>query len=193
LSKASEAVALAAFLGTLQASYTDFHYLRPEWRRSTEEEALIGVSLNGLADIDISAEFLRALAATVNDVNRRTAAALGINPAARTTVVKPEGTNSLYLGCSPGIHSGGAYGTHYWRRMTLGKSEPITAVLQEAFRHAPWEAVEQNGYGGQEDKVFLNVPVIAHASKPETAVQFLERVSTVYENWIKPEAQTVIL
>lgn len=186
LSKASEAVALAAFLGTLQASYTDFHYLRPEWRRSTEEEALIGVSLNGLADIDISAEFLRALAATVNDVNRRTAAALGINPAARTTVVKPEGTNSLYLGCSPGIHSGGAYGTHYWRRMTLGKSEPITAVLQEAFRHAPWEAVEQNGYGGQEDKVFLKVPVIAHASKPETAVQFLERVSTVYENWIKP-------
>lgn len=183
---ADHAVALAAFLGTLQASYTDFHYLRPEWKRVTEEEALIGVSLNGLADIDVNAEELRALANTVNEVNRRTAAALGINPAARTTCVKPEGTNSLYLGCSPGIHSGGAYGTHYWRRMTLGKSEPITAVLQEAFRYAPWEAVEQNGYGGQEDKVFLKVPVIAHASKSETAVEFLERVSTVYENWIKP-------
>lgn len=184
--KADHAVALAAFLGTLQASYTDFHYLRPEWKRVTEEEALIGVSLNGLADIDVTPEELRALAATVNEVNRKTAAALGINPAARTTVVKPEGTNSLYLGCSPGIHSGGAYGTSYWRRMTLGKSEPITAVLQEAFRHAPWDAVEQNAYGGQEDKVFLKVPVIAHASKPETAVEFLERVSTVYENWIKP-------
>lgn len=184
--KADYAVALAAFLGTLQASYTNFHYLRPEWKRITEEEALIGVSLNGLADIDVTPEELDALADVVNEVNRKTAAALGINPAARTTVVKPEGTNSLYLGCSPGIHSGGAYGTHYWRRMTFNKSEPITAVLQEAFRHAPWEAMEQNQYGGQEDKIFLKVPVIAHASKPEAAVEFLERVSTVYENWIKP-------
>lgn len=182
------AVALAAFLGTLQASYTDFHYLRPEWKRITEEEALIGVSLNGLADVDVAPDELRALAAVVKEINRRTAAALGINPAARTTCVKPEGTNSLYLGCSPGIHSGGAYGTHYWRRMTFGKSEPITTVLQEAFRHAPWEAVEQNRYGGQEDKVFLKVPVIAHAHRQthEGAVEFLERVSTVYENWIRP-------
>lgn len=190
LNAAEHSVALTAFLGTLQASYTDFHYLRPEWKRVTEEEALIGASLNGLADIDVMPEELDALADVVNEVNCKTAAALGINPAARTTVVKPEGTNSLYLGCSPGIHSGGAYGTHYWRRMTLGKSEPITAVLQEAFRHAPWEALEQNQYGGQEDKLFLKVPVIAHASKPETAVQFLERVSTVYEHWIKPGSWT---
>lgn len=179
----------AAALGTLQASYTDFTYLRPEWRRVTEQESLIGVSLNGLADCDVTPHQLRTLAQAAVDANRRVSKLLGINPAARVTTVKPEGTNSLYLGCSPGIHSGGAYGTHYWRRMTFGKSESITAVLRDAFKHAPWEAIEQNMYGGQEDKVFLKVPVIAPAGKKETALEFLERVKVVQQNWVKPGSE----
>ena len=93
-------VRAAAFIGTLQASYTDFHYLRPVWQRTTERDALIGVSMTGIASGAVLDLDMKAAAKVVKEENIRVSALLGINAAARTTCVKPAGTTSLTLGTS---------------------------------------------------------------------------------------------
>jgi ribonucleoside-diphosphate reductase alpha chain len=118
-----ERVRCASFIGTLQASYTDFHYLRDVWKKNTEKEALIGVSMTGIAtgkvlDLDMS-----AAAKTVKQENARVAKLIGVNPAARTTCVKPAGTTSLTLGTSSGIHAW--HNDYYIRRLRVGKNEAI--------------------------------------------------------------------
>ena len=95
----------AAFIGTLQAGYTDFHYLRDVWKENTEKEYLIGVSMNGIASGVVLELDQKEAAEIVKKENERVAALIGISPAARCTTVKPEGTSSLVLGCSPGIHA----------------------------------------------------------------------------------------
>ena len=87
----------ATFLGTLQASYTDFHYLRDEWKDNCEKDALLGVSLTGIASNDVFNYDLNKAAEYVKYIN--VANTIGINKAARTTCVKPSGTAS-FLGTS---------------------------------------------------------------------------------------------
>ena len=88
-------VKAAAFIGTLQAGYTDFHYLRDIWRRTTEKEALIGVSMTGIASGKVLNLDTTEASKVVMMENERVAKLLGINKAARTTTVKPAGTTSL--------------------------------------------------------------------------------------------------
>ena len=89
-------VKAAAFIGTLQASYTDFHYLRPVWQRHTEKDALIGVSMTGIASGGVFKLDMKAAAKVVKSENKRVAEAIGIRPAARTTCVnQPEQPLSL--------------------------------------------------------------------------------------------------
>ena len=95
----------ASFIATLQASYTDFHYLRPVWKRTTEKEALIGVSMTGIASGGVLNLDMSEASLEVNKMNRQVAFQIGINKAARTTCVKPAGTTSLTLGTSSGIHA----------------------------------------------------------------------------------------
>ena len=113
----------AAFIGTLQAGYTDFHYLRDVWQETTEKDALIGVGMTGIAsgavlDLDLEEATDQVLAE-----NARVAKKLGINEAARTTTIKPSGTSSLVLGSSSGIHAW--HNDFYVRRMRVGKDEAI--------------------------------------------------------------------
>ena len=89
----------------MQASFTDFHYLRPVWQRNTEKDALIGVSMTGIASGNVLKLDMKAAAKIVKQENKRVAELIGINPAARTTCVKPAGTTSLTLGTSSGIHA----------------------------------------------------------------------------------------
>ena len=98
-------VKAAAFIGTLQASYTDFHYLRPVWQRTTEKEALIGVSMTGIGSGTVLGYDMKSAAKIVKKENERVAELLGINKSARCTTVKPAGTTSLALGTSSGIHA----------------------------------------------------------------------------------------
>jgi len=93
----------AAFIGTLQASYTDFHYLRDIWKRTTEKEALIGVSMTGIASGGVLKLDMKEAANMVKEENARVSSIIGTMPAARCTTVKPEGTSSLVLGTSSGI------------------------------------------------------------------------------------------
>ena len=100
-----ERVRVASFIGTLQAGYTEFHYLRPIWQRTTEKDALIGVSMTGIGSGTVLGYDMKAAAKIVKEENERVAFILGINKSARTTTVKPAGTTSLTLGTSSGIHA----------------------------------------------------------------------------------------
>ena len=91
-------VKAAAFIGTLQAGYTSFHYLRDIWRETTEKDALIGVSMTGIGSGTVLGYNMEEAAKEVKKENARVAKLIDINKSARTTTVKPAGTTSLTLG-----------------------------------------------------------------------------------------------
>lgn len=174
-------VKAAAFIGTLQAGYTDFHYLRPVWKRTTEKDALIGVSMTGIGSNRVMQLDLKEAARVVKDENKRVAELIGINPASRTTTVKPAGTTSLVLGCSSGIHAW--HSKYYIRRMRVGKNEAIYEYL----RYYHPELVEDE-YFRPHDTAVISVPQEAPSGailRTESPFQLLDRVKTVYNNWIK--------
>ena len=170
---------VAAFIGTLQASYTDFHYLRPQWKKQTEKEALLGVSLTGIASIDESEfDFIEAAQCAVKE-NKVLAGLLDINPAKRVTCIKPEGTGSLVLGTSSGVH---AWHNHYYkRRLRVGINEAIYKYLLD---QVP-EILEDEVFG---DGAVITIPVKAPDSakiRTEDVTQFLERIKYFTNSWGK--------
>ena len=173
---------VAAFLGTLQAGYTDFHYLRPIWQKNTEKDALLGVSMTGIASggvMNLNQE--EATLVTIEE-NKRVAALIGVNEAARITCVKPAGTTSLVLGCSSGIHAW--HNDYYLRRLRVKKDEPIYAYLAEAHP----ELVEDEFFSPH-DTAVITVPQSAPkgaTTRHEPALEFLERIKLVSENWVRP-------
>jgi ribonucleoside-diphosphate reductase alpha chain len=116
----NERVKVAAFIGTLQAGYTSFHYLREVWQETTEKDALIGVSMTGIGSGKVLNYDTKKAASLVKRENTRVSKLLGINQAARTTTVKPAGTTSLTLGTSSGIHAW--HNDYYVRRVRVGKN-----------------------------------------------------------------------
>ena len=174
-------VAAAAFIGTLQASYTDFHYLRPVWKRNTEKDALIGVSMTGIASGGVLDLDLTAASLVVKRENRRVAFQIGIKPAARTTCVKPAGTTSLTLGTSSGIHAW--HNDYYIRRIRVGKNE---SIYQYLINHLP-KLVEDDKFRPH-DTAIISIPQKAPAgsiTRHETALDLLRRVQAVSDTWIK--------
>ena len=176
----NERAKAAAFLGTLQASYTDFHYLRAVWKKITEKEALLGVSLTGIASINVLDYDFTEAANVVVDENERVAELLGINPAKRVTCITPEGTGSLVLGTSSGIH---AWHNHFYkRRIRVGKNEAIYEYLKKELP----ELVEDEVFG---NGAVITVPVRAPEEaivRSEDVIAFLERVKYFTEVWVKP-------
>ena len=125
----NERVLAGAFIGTLQASYTDFHYLRSIWKDTTELDALIGVSQTGIGSNRTANLNLKEAAKIVVAENARVAKIIGINAAARCTTVKPAGTTSLVLGAASGIHAW--HNDYYIRRMRVGKNEALYRYMIE--------------------------------------------------------------
>ena len=172
---------VAAFLGTLQAGYTDFHYLRPVWQRTTEKDALVGVSMTGIASGGVLNLDMNKAALEVKKENRRVAFQIGINPAARTTCVKPAGTTSLTLGTSSGIHAW--HNEYYIRRLRVGKNEAIYGYLSQ--NHP--ELVEDEFFSPH-DTAVISAPQRAPdgaITRSESALSLLERVKTVSQKWVK--------
>ena len=135
-------VRLAAILGTLQATLTDFRYLRKKWKDNTEEEALLGVSLTGILDNQImanvsdkTAKLLEELKEVAVETNKEWAKKLGINQSAAITCVKPSGTVSQLVDSASGIH--GRFAPHYIRRVRADSRDPLCSVLEDA--GVPWE------------------------------------------------------
>jgi len=174
-------VTAAAFIGTLQAGYTDFHYLRPVWQRTTEKDALVGIGLTGIGSGQAQKFSLKEAAECAKEENARTAAMLGINKAARVTTIKPAGTSSLTLGCSSGIHAW--HNDYYMRRIRVGKNEAIYQYL--AIYHP---TLVEDEYFRPHDTAVISIPqkspkgsILRH----ESAYDLLERVKWFYNNWIK--------
>jgi ribonucleoside-triphosphate reductase len=175
-------VRAATFIGTLQAGYTDFHYLRPVWQRTTEKDALLGVGMTGIGSGVVQKLDVKAATKIAKEENERVAGILGINKAARVTTIKPAGTSSLTLGCSSGIHAW--HNDYYLRRVRVGKNEAIYTHL--AINHP--ELVEDE-YFRPHDTAVIGVPQKApdHAiMRTESPLQLLERVKWFNQNWIKP-------
>ena len=174
----------ASVIGTLQASFTDFHYLRDIWQETTEKEALIGVSMTGIGsgrvlqkDIDVS-----QAAEIVKEANARVAEAIGIRQAARTTVIKPEGTSSLVLGTSSGVH--GWWDPYYIRTMRIGKNESIFPYIK---KRVP-KLLQDEIFNPSSISV-LHVPQKAPENavyRHESPIDTLERVKKFSLEWIRP-------
>ena len=178
----NERVTAATFIGTLQASYTDFHYLRDIWRRTTEKDALVGVSMTGIASGAVLKLDMKEAAKNVKEENARVADLIGIRHAARTTCVKPAGTTSLTLGTSSGIHAW--HNEHYIRRLRVGKNEPIYSYLSN--NHS--ELVEDE-YFSPHTTAVISIPQRAPEGsimRTESALQLLKRVKHVTDEWVKP-------
>jgi len=178
----NDRVRAASFIGTLQAGYTDFHYLRPVWQRTTEKDALIGVSKTGIGSGTVLGYNMKEAAKIVKTENARVAELIGINKSARTTTVKPAGTTSLTLGTSSGIHAW--HNEYYIRRLRVGKNESIYKHLME---HHP-ELVEDE-YFRPHDTAVISVPQKAPSGaimRTESPFQLLERVKKVSQEWIRP-------
>jgi len=170
----------AAFIGTLQASYTDFHYLRPVWQRNTEKDYLIGVSMTGIASGKVLNLNMNSAAKAVKKENSRVAGLINIKPAARCTTTKPAGTTSLVLGTSSGIHAW--HNDHYIRRIRVGKNEAIYKYL---LNNHP-ELVEDE-YFRPHDTAVISVPQKAPEgaiTRTETALDLLERVKKVHSEFV---------
>jgi ribonucleoside-diphosphate reductase alpha chain len=179
-------VKAAAFIGTLQASYTSFHYLRPIWQRTTEKDALIGVGMTGIGSGAAQKLDLKQAAKLVNEENERVAKLIGINKTARSTTIKPSGTSSLTLGTSSGIHAW--HNDYYIRRIRVGKNEAIYSHL--AINNP--ELVEDE-YFRPHDTAVISVPQKAPEGsifRTESAIELLERVKFFYQNWVKPGHRT---
>jgi ribonucleoside-diphosphate reductase alpha chain len=175
-------VRAASFIGTLQAGYTNFHYLRPIWQRTTEKDALVGISMTGIGSGAVLKLDMKAAAKVVKEENKIVAELLKINPAARTTTVKPAGTTSLTLGTSSGIHAW--HNDYYVRRVRVGKNESIYAHLKQ--NHP--ELVEDE-YFRPHDTAVIGIPQKAPEGsilRNESPIQLLERVKKVQQEWIKP-------
>jgi ribonucleoside-triphosphate reductase len=175
-------VKAASFIGTLQAGYTDFHYLRPIWQRTTEKDALIGVSMTGIGSGAVLKLDMKESAKVVKTENRRVAEILKINVSARTTTVKPAGTTSLTLGTSSGIHAW--HNDYYIRRVRVGKNESMYSHL--LINHP--ELIEDE-YFRPHDTAVIGIPQKAPDNaifRTESPIQLLERVKKVHGEWIKP-------
>lgn len=177
-------VELATILGTIQATFTDFRYLRSIWKRNTEEEALLGVSFTGLMDSPLkdmyyeSADQLEELKAYAVETNKIWAERLGINQSAAITCVKPSGTVSQLVDSASGLHP--RFSPFYIRRVRNSINDPLTQFL--ASQGVPWEM----------DKVSPNTVVFSFPQKsPDgavckdglTAIQQMEYWKHIQDNW----------
>ncbi len=173
-------VKAGAFLGTLQAGYINFHYLRPEWRENTEKDALIGVGMTGVGSGKVMKLDLVEAAKVVVEENIRIAKIIGINPATRNTTLKPAGTTSLVLGCSSGVHAW--HNDFYVRRMRVGKNEALYYYMVNKFP----TLIEDCVYKPHLEAVMMFPQKAPEGSilRTEPALDLLERVKRLNIEWV---------
>jgi ribonucleoside-diphosphate reductase alpha chain len=180
-----QACEAAAIIGTLQAKYTDFVYLSPESKEIFDEEALLGVSITGIMDcpeILLNEGVLAKGAKVVNATNRKVAAMIGINPAARTTCIKPAGSTSCVLQTASGIHP--HHARRYIRRAQSNKQE----WPANFFKSVNPEAVEESVWSSNNTDYILSfmceVPAGAVLKNDLSAIEMLKNVLKTQQSWV---------
>ena len=176
----NDRVGVAAFFGTLQAGFYDFHYLRPIWSKTTQKDALLGIGMTGIGSGEILKYDLTISANTAKVMNSMISEKIGTNEAARLTCIKPSGTTSLVLGTASGIHAW--HNDYYLRTMRFNKTEDIATYM--IINHP--ELVEDDVLRPN-DTICLRIPVKAPEGsiyRTETALDTLERVKKFSIEWI---------
>ena len=179
-------VRIATIIGTMQATLTDFRYLRSSWKKNTEEEALLGVSLTGIMDHqtlsnckDTTKKWLREMKDVAINTNKTWADMLGINPSTAITCVKPSGTVSQLTNTASGIHP--RHNQYYIRTVRQDNKDPLTSFMKEC--GFPWEPAF-----GKEDSTTIfsfgcKSPSGAVTRNQRTAIEQLEHWLVYQENW----------
>jgi len=178
----NDRVVVASFFGTLQAGFSDFHYLRPIWAKTTQKDALLGIGMTGIGSGEILKYNLEIAANTAKVVNSMISAQIGTNEAARITCIKPSGTTSLVLGTASGIHAW--HNDYYLRTMRFNKNEDIASYLMVNHPELCEDDVLR-----PKDTVCVRIPVKAPEGsilRTETALDTLERVKKFATQWIVP-------
>ncbi len=177
----------ASIIGTLQAAYTTYPYLSNATKELTEEEALLGVSITGIMDnpdILLNPVYLIRAAFIVKETNEVWAKKLGINPAARTTCIKPEGTSSLVLKSASGAHPHEAH--KYLRRVQVNKLDPVYKFFKKQNPHMCEESVWSAHKTDDVIAFPVVVPEKAMVKSQLTAIQHLEIIKLLQQNWVIP-------
>ena len=183
-----EKVAHATILGTLQSCLTDFKYLRSVWRKNTEQERLLGVSLTGIMDNALTngklgkdklESTLRQLREVAVEVNKEVSQMLGINRSAAITCVKPSGTVSQLVDSASGIHA--RHNPYYVRTVRADNKDPMTQFLKDAGFPA-----EPDFMRPESSTVFsfpMKSPDNAICRNDMTALEHLELWLSYQEHW----------
>lgn len=177
----NDRVAVAAFFGTLQAGFFNFHYLRPIWAKTTQKDALLGIGMTGIGSGEILKYNLEIAANTAMVVNQLITEKIGTNEAARITCIKPSGTTSLVLGTASGIHAW--HNDYYLRTMRFNKNEDVAVYLMDKHPELCEDDVLR-----PTDTVCVRIPVKAPEGsifRTETAIDTLERVKKFSNEWVK--------
>lgn len=176
-----ERARVAAFFGTLQAGFTDFHYLRSIWKRNTERDALIGVGITGICNGIVTTLNLESTQEIVKEENERVAELIGINKAARTTTVKPSGTTSCVVGTSSGIHAW--HSKKYIRNMQCKVGDD----LYNFFSTFHPELIKIMDYDPESAVIGIpqEAPDGAILREDERPIDMLERVKRFNTEWVK--------
>jgi len=175
-----------SILGTLQAGYTDFKYLDDTSKQIFDREALLGVSVTGWMnnpDVLLDADVQREGAAIVKKVNKEVAKLIGINPAARTTCVKPSGNASVLLQTASGIHA--EHSPRYIRHIQLNKESEVAQLIAQSNPYMVDESVWSNN--GTDYCVAFPVITPANSLYREELMgtDLLEKVKLVQQNWVE--------
>ena len=180
-----QACRAAAILGTMQAGYTDFKFISDTSKKIFDREALLGVSITGWMnnpDVLFDEKILKKGANIVKKVNKEVAAIIGINPAARTTCVKPSGNASVLLQTASGIHA--EHSPMYIRNIQMNKESEITQAITKS---NPFMVEESVWSAGGTDVVvsFPIVPKKGSMFKDDLyGVKHLELVKKAQKYWV---------
>lgn len=180
------ACAAQAVLGTLQAGYTDFKYVSKATKEITEREALIGVSTTGWMnnpDVLFNERNMQEGAKLVKSVNAKIAKLIGINPAARTTCVKPSGNASVLLGTASGIH--GEHSPMYFRNVQMNETDEVAGIIEKVNP----KMIEKSVWSSNGTDFVVSFPVISKEGSiyknDLLGVKQLEFVKLAQQNWIE--------
>ncbi len=180
-----DAAIAATIISTCQAGFTKFDYLGEITEKIVRREALIGVSITGIMDnpeIILNPKIQKQIAKIVRETNKEVAAEIGVNQAARTTCLKPEGTASCLLGTSSGIHP--HHARRYIRRIQANQLE----YPAKFFESRNPTAVEKSVYSVGDDLILnfcIEVPDKAKTKNQIDAITLLNIVKDTYVNWVE--------
>ena len=182
-----EACRAASIIGSLQAGFSSFPYLGETSENIVKREALLGVSMTGIMEqheICLNPEVQKKGAKVVKEENKRITKIIGINQAARTTCIKPEGTSSCVLGTSSGIHP--HHAKRYIRRVQANKMEPIYNYFRGINPRACDESVWSNNDSDDVVAFCVEVPAGAKTKNQVGAIDLLTHVKNTQQNWVIP-------